>query len=93
MRAERAKYAPRYIHPNTMPFQSGLIRRLGKDDVYKVLMADKNCGSTIAKIEYITEQSVSEHLSNSNIYKRLSKGEATTQLKGVEMLIGVFYSL
>ena len=92
MRAERAKYAPRYIHPNTTPLQSGLIRRLGKDDVFKVLTADKNCGSAIAEIEYVTEQSVREHLSNSNIYKRLSKGEATAQLKGVEMLIGAFYS-
>ena len=93
MKAERAKYAPRYIHPNLTPLQSGLIRKLDKNETFKVMTADKNCGSAITETEYVTEQSVIEHLSNSTVYKKLSKGEATAQLKGVEMLIMAFYSL
>ena len=92
MKAERAKYAPRYIHPNLTPLQSALVKKLGKNEVFKVMTADKNCGSAIAETECVTEQSVNEHLSNSDVYKRLSKGEATAQLKGVEMLIMAFYS-
>ena len=44
------------------------------------------------KTEFLTHQNISDHLSNPEVYKRLSRREALGQLEGVERLIDSFIS-
>ena len=92
MRNERLKYYRKPCFPNLTPLHNKLINYLNKNTTHKVTAADKNCGFVIAETAHLTEGGVQEHLSNESVYKRLSKREATAQLKGVEMLIEEFYS-
>ena len=91
MRRERMKYYRKPCLPNLTPLQEGLIKLLNKNTTYKVAAADKNCGLVIAETEYLTEGGVREHLSNENVYKRLSRREAMAQLQGVESLVMSFW--
>ena len=89
---ERKRYQRRYISPNLTPMMNGLIKKLGKNEMHKVISADKNCGFAIIETEHLTERGVSEHLGNPTVYKRLTQGEAIGQLQGVERLIESFIS-
>ena len=92
VRAERKKCSRKYIWPNLTPMQSGLIKRLSKNEIHSIISSDKNCGLSIIETESLTERGIEDHLSNQDVYKRLSKGEAIGQLKGVERLIESFIS-
>ena len=63
-----------------------------KNAVYKVMCADKNCGLAIIETARLTEKGVVEHLSNRNVYEKMSEKNARAQLKGVELLVGSFAS-
>ena len=89
---ERRKCSRRSVWPNLTPMQIGLIKRLGKNETHKIISADKNCGLAIVETEFLTERGISDHLSNQEVYKRLSKKEAAGQLEGVERLIESFIS-
>ena len=89
---ERRKCSRRRVWPNLTPMQIGLIKRLGKNETHKIISADKNCGLAIVETEFLTERGISDHLSNQEVYKRLSKKEAVGQLEGVERLIESFIS-
>ena len=60
--------------------QNGFIERFGKDEIYKIILADKNCGLAVIETEHLTEREVGDHLNNADVYKRLSQGEARSQL-------------
>ena len=75
-RKERAKYAPRPMHSNLTQLQRGLIKRLHNNDVYKVACTDKNCGLAIAETAGLTKKGVDEHLSNPEVYQRLTQRKA-----------------
>ena len=88
---ERRRYG-RDIYPNLTRIQSSLIQRIRADNRYTVISTDKNCGLAIADTKVITQLGVSDHLSNSDTYKRLTEGQAHGQLDGVERLIASFIS-
>jgi len=92
LRRERRKYSKKYIWPNLTPMQNGFIKRFGKNEIYKIISADKNCGLAVIETEHLTERGVKDHLRNADVYKRLSQGEARSQLMGVERLIESFIS-
>ena len=92
MRRERAKYSRRHICPNLTGMQAGLIKRLEKNEIYKVISADKNCGLAIIETEHLTERVVIDHLGDVTTYNILSKKEAFVQLSGVARLIEPFIS-
>ena len=73
IRQERVKCYQRPCFPNLTPLQENLIKLLNKNTTHKVVAADKSCGLVIAETEYLTEGGVREHLSNENVYKRLSR--------------------
>ena len=53
---------------------------------------DNNCGLAIIEIDFLTKRNISDHLSNQEVYKRLSRREALDQLEGAERLIESFIS-
>ena len=57
-----------------------------------MISADKNCGLAFVETECLTERGITDHLSNEDVYKRLSKREALGQLEGVERLMESFIS-
>ena len=83
---ERRRYGDD-ICPDLTRMQSSLIQRIRADNRYTLVATDKNCGLAIADTEVITQLGVSDHLSNSDTYKRLTKGQAHGHLDGVERLI------
>ena len=56
--------------------QRGLIKKLRKNETHKVISADKNCGMAVVETEHLTKRGIADHLSNEDVYKRLSKQEA-----------------
>ena len=72
--------------------QRGLAKQLHKNDVYKVICTDKNCGLAFIETARLTEKGVKEHLSNHNVYQKMSERNARAQLRGVELLVGSFAS-
>ena len=64
--------------------QQALARRLEKNDIYKVIDSDKNCGQALIEVEYCTERSVSDHLSDTTVYRRIPKHTAKTFVSCVE---------
>ena len=87
-----AKYSHRHIYPNLTGMQAGLIKRLEKNEIYKVISADKNCGFAIIKTEHLTERIVTDHLGDATTCKNLTKKEAFAQLSVVGRLIEYFIS-
>jgi hypothetical protein len=92
LKIERRKYSGKRMWPNLTPMQSGLINKLSKNEIHKIISADKNCGLSIIETEFLTQRGISDHLSNSKVYKRLSKREALGQLEGVERMLQSFVS-
>ena len=88
---ERAKRS-RKILPNLTPMQQALVTYLEKNEIYKIISLDKNCGLGIINTDHLTERNVSEHLSNSNVYKQLTKRQAENELRGAEMQMQRFMS-
>jgi hypothetical protein len=88
----RRKYSRKRMWPNLTPMQSGLIKKLSKNEIHKIISADKKCGLLIIETEFLTECGISDHLSNSKVYKRLSKGETLGQLEGVKRMLQSFLS-
>ena len=86
----RRKYNRRKATPNITTMQIALMNRLRKDKRYRTMPADKGCGQSLIDTEIYTERAVSDHLSDSEVYKILSKREATAQTKGVAMIIERF---
>ncbi|KAL7531142.1 hypothetical protein ACHAXR_007518 [Thalassiosira sp. AJA248-18] len=58
------------------------------NQLHRIISANKNCGLAIINTEH--ESAVSEHLNNSEVYKRLSKGLAYGYLEGVERMFESF---
>ena len=58
--------------------------------MYKVMCADKNFGLAIIETARLTEKGFFEHLSNHNIYQKMSEKNARAQLKGVELVVNFF---
>ena len=92
IRVQRTKYAPRLIYPSLTPMQPGLVNKLHKDDIHKVVCEDKNDKSAVIETVYFTEKGVKEHLSNHAVYTRLTEGEANDHLEGVELPVQSFAS-
>ena len=59
---------------------------------YKIISADKKYGLAIIDTEHLTERGVSGHLSESTVYNKLTKREASRQLSGIGRLIEAFIS-
>ena len=72
--------------------QKGLAKQLHKNDDYKVICTDKNCGLAFIEMACLTEKGVTEHLSNHNVYQKMSERNARAQLRGVELLVDSFAS-
>ena len=70
-RNEPNKYAPRLIYSNLTPMQRGLSTSMHKNDIYKVMCDDKNCGLAIIDKARLAEKGVVEHLSNHNVYQKM----------------------
>ena len=70
--------------------ENGLVKRLSKNEKFKVISVDKNCGFAVIEIEHLPERGVSEHLGNSKVYQRLIKREAFGQFPEVKRLIESF---
>ena len=41
---KRGKCSCKCVFTNLIPMQSGLIRRLGKNEIHNIISSDKNCG-------------------------------------------------
>ena len=80
----------RNICPNLTPMQQGLIKRLENNEIHKVISADKGMGFCILNTDHLTERGCSEHLSNTSVYQRLSRGMAETFVKGAERIMQEF---
>ena len=63
-----------------------------KNNVYKVMCTAKNCGLAVIETVRLIEKGVVEHLSNHNVYQKLSEKNARAQLRDVELLVGSFAS-
>ena len=59
---------------------------------HTVISADKNGGLAFVETKYLTKCGVEEHLSNTAVYKKLSRGATYGQLQGVERLMESFIS-
>ena len=84
------KYHRRKAVPNLTPLQTSMVNSLRNDRRYRVLSSDKGCGQALMDTEVYTERSVSDHLSDSKVYKRLSKREAIGHTRGVARIIEEF---
>ena len=69
---------------------SGLLKKVGKNEVHKIISLDRYCRLAIIETEFLTERNISDHLSNQDAYKRLSRREALGRVEGVERLIELF---
>ena len=92
IRLLRKRYSHKQVQTNLTPLQTSLIKTLAEDCRYKILGADKNCGLAIANTDPVIKQAIAEHLGDSNVYKRLTRGEAHGQLSGVGLLVESFIS-
>ena len=68
------------------------MKQLQKNEIYRIILADKNCGFSVIEIEHLTERGTIDHLKNAEVYRQLTKGETGSQLMGVEYLIEPFRS-
>ena len=59
---------------------------------HTVISADKNGGLAFIETKHLTKCGVEEHLSNTTVYKKLSRGAAYGRLQGVEILMESFIS-
>ena len=61
---------------NLTPYQWDLCNFLRKNNLYIVIEADKNLGGCILKLSLYTTRGITEHLSNTSVYRRLLKKRA-----------------
>ena len=89
---KRAKDSHRYIHPNITGMQAWLIKQLEKNETYKVISVDNNCGLVIIETEHLTKRMLTDHLGDVTTCRRLTTKEAFAQLCGFSRLIEYFIS-
>ena len=69
-----------------------MIKKLKKNETFKIISADKNCGFALIETEHLTEHGISEHLNDEYVSQRISKQLAYSYLLWVEMMLQSFYS-
>jgi len=67
------KHHGQKIVPNITRMQAALIKKVKKNETFKIISAGKNYGFTLIESEHLKERGVSEHLNNEDVYQRISK--------------------
>ena len=57
--------------PNLTRIQAALVKKLTKNEMFKTIPSDKNCGFSIIKTEHLTEHGSTEHLNDVDVYQML----------------------